>query len=193
MNILPTPLPGALILEPRVFGDARGFFLETWNEQTFAAAGIDANFVQDNHSFSRRGTLRGLHYQLTQPQGKLVWVVAGEVLDVVVDLRRSSPTFGQWTSAVLSGENFRRMWVPPGFAHGFSVLSESAHFCYKCTAYYAPADERVILWNDPDLAIDWQIPSDLPPVLSGRDLAGQTLRTAAVYEHAAEIPGPPGI
>ncbi len=172
MKVLTTSIPDFLILEPRVFGDERGFFLESWNEKTFSTIGIMDRFVQDNHSFSEKGVLRGLHYQIHYPQGKLVWVVEGEVLDVVVDLRQSSPTFGQWTSLILSGENKLRAWVPKGFAHGFHVLSETAHFCYKCTDYYRSEHERCVIWNDKTLAIDWNISSKTPPSLSRKDSQG---------------------
>jgi dTDP-4-dehydrorhamnose 3,5-epimerase len=174
-----TAIPEVLVIEPKVFGDARGFFLESWNAQAFAAAGIPAAFVQDNHSRSPRGVLRGLHFQIRQPQGKLVRVVAGEVFDVVVDLRRASPTFGRWVGERLSSENKRMLWIPPGFGHGFLVLSETADFLYKTTDYYAPEHERVIAWNDPDLGIAW--PLDGPPTLSGRDAAGARFRDAEVF------------
>jgi dTDP-4-dehydrorhamnose 3,5-epimerase len=174
-----TAIPEVLLIEPKVFGDSRGFFLESWNAQAFAKAGIPAAFVQDNHSRSPRGVLRGLHYQIRQPQGKLVRVTAGEVFDVAVDLRRDSPTFGRWLGERLSGDNKRMLWVPPGFGHGFLVLSESADFLYKTTDYYAPEHERVIAWNDPDLAIAW--PLDGAPTLSGRDAAGPRFRDAEVF------------
>jgi dTDP-4-dehydrorhamnose 3,5-epimerase len=174
-----TAIPDVLVVEPKVFGDARGFFLESWNAQAFAAAGIPAAFVQDNHSRSPRSVLRGLHYQIRQPQGKLVRVVAGEVFDVAVDLRRASPTFGRWVGERLSAENKRMLWIPPGFGHGFLVLSESADFLYKTTDYYAPEHERVIAWNDPDLAIKWPIAGT--PTLSGRDTAGARFRDAEVF------------
>jgi dTDP-4-dehydrorhamnose 3,5-epimerase len=172
-------IPDVLVLEPKVFGDARGFFLESWNARTFAEAGLPATFVQDNHSRSPRGVLRGLHYQIVQPQGKLVRVVAGEVFDVAVDLRRASPTFGRWVGERLSGDNKRILWIPPGFGHGFLVLSESADFLYKTTDYYAPEHERVIAWNDPDLAITW--PLEGAPTLSARDAVGARLRDAEVF------------
>lgn len=181
MTITKTSLPGVLLLEPKVFGDERGYFLETWNQKTYEACGIAGPFVQDNLSFSRRGILRGLHYQVGTPQGKLVWAVQGEVLDIAVDLRRSSPHFGQWTAMRLSGENFHRAWVPPGFAHGFHVLSETATFCYKCTDYYAPENERIIAFDDPDLAIDWMLDPAHPPVLSTRDRQGKPFRAAETY------------
>ena len=172
MKVTSTALPEVLILEPRVFGDARGFFTESYNARAFAeATGLrDVEFVQDNHSRSARGVLRGLHYQLRQPQGKLVRVAAGAVFDVAVDIRRDSPNFGQWASAVLSAENRRQLWIPPGFAHGFLVLSDSAEFLYKTTDYYAPALERCIRWDDPALAIAW--PLSAPPVLSAKDQCG---------------------
>ncbi len=150
MNVIQTAIPGVLVIEPVVRVDARGFFVEVWHEQRYRSAGIDLPFVQDNHSRSGRGTLRGLHYQVQQAQGKLVRVAAGEVFDVAVDLRRSSPTFGRWVSTVLSGENHRQIWIPPGFAHGFYVMSESADLLYKCTDLYAPQYDRTLLWNDPD-------------------------------------------
>jgi dTDP-4-dehydrorhamnose 3,5-epimerase len=175
-----TALPEVLILEPKVFGDARGFFFESFNERAFAqATGLSVNFVQDNHSRSARGVLRGLHYQLQQPQGKLVRVVRGSVFDVAVDLRRSSPHFGLWVGVELSEHNHRQLWVPPGFAHGFLVTSESADFLYKTTDYYAPEHERCIAWNDPALGIEW--PLDGAPQLSGKDQQGQLLAQAEVY------------
>ena len=157
MNVLPTEIPDVKILEPKVFGDDRGFFFESWNERAFAATGISDKFVQDNHSRSAQHVLRGLHYQIRQPQGKLVRVISGEVFDVAVDLRRSSPTFGRWIGAILSADNKRLLWVPPGFAHGFLVTSGDAEFLYKATDYYAPQHERTLAWNDPTLAIDWPI------------------------------------
>jgi dTDP-4-dehydrorhamnose 3,5-epimerase len=155
MKIKPTAIPDVLLIEPDVFGDNRGFFMETWHRQKYAEAGLDVNFVQDNHSRSGKGVLRGLHYQLEQPQGKLVRVATGVVFDVAVDVRKGSPTFGQWVGVELSEENQHQLYVPPGFAHGFSVLSESADFLYKCTDYYAPQYEHGILWNDPDINIQW--------------------------------------
>lgn len=182
MQITQTDLPGVLIIETKVFGDHRGFFYESYNRRAFAAAaGIDPEFVQDNHSRSARGVLRGLHYQLQQPQGKLVRVTVGEVFDVAVDLRRSSAHFGKWTGIHLSAENKRQFWVPPGFGHGFVVLSEHAEFLYKTTDYYAPAHERCVAWNDSDLAIDWQLPQGLQPMLSAKDAAAPSLREAEVY------------
>jgi len=185
MKVIPTSIPDVLVMEPRVFGDARGFFLESYNRRTFAeAAGLDPDFVQDNHSRSVRGVLRGLHYQIRQPQGKLVRVVVGEVFDVAVDLRKNSPTFGQWTGEYLSAENKRMMWVPEGFAHGFVVLSEHAEFLYKTTNYYAPEYERCIRWDDPSIGIDWPLdgPLDGPPQLSGKDMQGMALGDAEVFE-----------
>ena len=180
MNVLETPLSGTLILEPKVFEDERGFFLESYSERVFAGLGIQERFVQDNHSYSKRGVLRGLHYQVQKPQGKLVRVVSGEVLDVFVDLRRKSPTFGSWHAVRLSGENRRLAWIPVGFAHGFEVLSEGAHVLYKSTEIYAPELERTILWNDPDLKINWELA--LEPVLSEKDKMGVQFRNAEVFE-----------
>lgn len=180
MKAIPTRLAEVLILEPRVFGDERGFFYESFNARAFEeATGVRRDFVQDNHSRSARGVLRGLHYQIEQPQGKLVRVVAGEVLDVAVDIRRGSPGFGQWVGVRLSAENKRQLWVPEGFAHGFVVLSEYAEFLYKTTDYYAPAHERCIRWDDPELAIDWQF--DSVPQLSAKDQAAPTLRDAELF------------
>jgi len=172
MEVIRTRIPDVLILEPRVHGDARGFFLESWNAQTFhGVTGLDVTFVQDNHSRSSKGVLRGLHYQIRHAQGKLVRVSHGAVFDVAVDLRRSSATFGQWVGAELSGENFRQMWIPPGFAHGFLVLSESADFLYKTTDYYAPEHERCLLWNDPAVGVGWPV-DELDTKLAKKDLAG---------------------
>ncbi|WP_394560334.1 dTDP-4-dehydrorhamnose 3,5-epimerase [Aquipseudomonas alcaligenes] len=180
MNVIRTELPEVLILEPRVFGDERGFFFESFNARSFAeATGLRREFVQDNHSRSQRGVLRGLHYQIEQAQGKLVRVSAGEVLDVAVDIRRSSPNFGKAVTVRLSAENKRQLWVPEGFAHGFVVLSEYAEFLYKTTDYYAPAFERSIRWDDPELAIDWQL--DGTPQLSAKDQAGVALRDAELF------------
>ncbi|MBR7799030.1 dTDP-4-dehydrorhamnose 3,5-epimerase [Undibacterium fentianense] len=184
MNIIQTDLPEVVILEPKVFGDARGFFYESFNAKTFAACtGIHTEFVQDNHSRSAKGVLRGLHYQIQQAQGKLVRVIAGEVFDVAVDVRRSSPNFGKWTSAVLSASNSRQMWIPPGFAHGFIVTSEYAEFLYKTTDYWAPEHERCLLWNDPALAITWPLDACLneQPALSGKDQLGKLLVDAEVF------------
>jgi dTDP-4-dehydrorhamnose 3,5-epimerase len=180
MRATPTAITDVLVLEPRVFADERGFFFESYNERTFAGAtGVAAKFVQDNHSRSVKNTLRGLHYQIQQPQGKLVRVVAGEVFDVAVDIRRSSPTFGKWAGEVLSAGNKRMLWIPPGFAHGFVVLSDFAEFLYKTTEYWAPEHERAIIWNDPDLAIDW--PIDGAPTLAAKDAAAQRLAAAEVF------------
>lgn len=179
MNVTETALPGVKRLEPRVFEDARGFLLESWNRQAFAALGLEADFVQDNHSRSIRGVLRGLHYQLHEPQGKLVRVVNGAVFDVVVDLRRSSPAFGQWTGTELSAENHRMLWIPPGCAHGFLVLSETADVLYKATAHYAPQWDRGIRWDDPAIGVRWPLAG--PPILSDKDRAWPGLRDAEVY------------
>ena len=179
MKIVDTPLPGAFVLEPKVFEDERGFFLESYNQQVFAGLGIRETFVQDNHSYSRRGVLRGLHYQIDRPQGKLLRVVSGEVLDVLVDLRRSSPSFGRWHGLKLSGENRRLVWIPIGFAHGFLVLSETAHVLYKTTEFYVPELERTLLWNDPELNIDWQLRS--APLLSEKDKRGIRFRDAVFF------------
>jgi len=177
---IPTSLPGVVILEPRVFGDERGFFLESYNEKTFAEVGIAEKFVQDNHSSSRRNVLRGLHYQIQQAQGKLVRVVEGEIPDVAVDVRRSSSTFGGWEAVRLSAENKRMLWIPPGFAHGFRVISETAQVLYKATDYYAPHHERTLAWNDPDLRIAWEL--DGEPIVSAKDQRGLTLHTAETFE-----------
>jgi dTDP-4-dehydrorhamnose 3,5-epimerase len=179
MNVTPTALPDVKVIEPRVFGDDRGFFMETWNARGFAAAGLDATFVQDNHSRSRRGVLRGLHYQIEHAQGKLMRVVAGEVFDVVVDLRRNSRTFGLSVGLTLSAQNMRLLWVPPGFAHGFLALSEYAEFLYKATDYRYPEYERTLLWSDPALGIDW--PQSGAPILTAKDAAGTPLAAAEVY------------
>jgi len=180
MNIIPTAIPDLLILEPKVFGDQRGFFLESYNQQSFAKlTGIDAAFVQDNHSRSGKNVLRGLHYQIKQPQGKLVRVVSGAVFDVAVDVRKSSPTFGQWVGVELTADNHRQFWVPPGFAHGFLVLSEQADFLYKTTDYYAPEFERSIRWDDPEIGIQW--PLDGTPSLSAKDQQGLDLSAAEVF------------
>lgn len=180
MNIIATEIPDVLILEPKIFGDSRGFFYESYNEQVFAEkAGISPHFVQDNHSCSLKNVLRGLHYQIRQPQGKLVRVVVGEVFDVAVDIRKSSPTFGQWVGCLLSAENKRQFWIPEGFAHGFLVLSDVAEFLYKTTNYYAPQYDRTLLWNDSDLAIAWPVKDD--PILSDKDKAGQLFKNAEVF------------
>jgi dTDP-4-dehydrorhamnose 3,5-epimerase len=181
MKISPTAIPDVLIIEPRVFGDERGFFFESYNERAFfEATGIAAKFVQDNHSRSVKNTLRGLHYQIRQPQGKLVRVVAGEVFDVVVDIRRNSPTFGQWVGENLSADNKKMMWVPAGLAHGFAVLSDYADFLYKTTDYWAPQHERTLLWNDPDLAIAWPLEGE--PILAAKDRDGTRLSEAEVFD-----------
>jgi len=180
MNVIQTAIPGVVIIEPKVFGDDRGFFYESYNQRRFEElTGAAPVFVQDNHSRSARGVLRGLHYQIQQTQGKLVRVTAGEVFDVCVDLRRSSPTFGQSVSVILSAENHRQFWVPPGFAHGFLVTSDSAEFLYKTTDYYAPQYERSLLWNDPALGIDWPLQQE--PLLSVKDKAGVPLASAEVF------------
>ncbi len=181
MEIISTKIPAISIIYPQVFQDERGFFLESYNQQKFTdKLGITVNFVQDNHSASQQNVLRGLHYQIIQPQGKLVRAVVGTIFDVAVDIRKSSPTFGQWVGYELSAENKRQLWIPPGFAHGFLVLSEVAEVIYKTTDYYAPQGDRTILWNDPDLAINWPIKQ--PPILSDKDNNGQAFRTAEVYE-----------
>lgn len=181
MEIITTEIPGVVILKPKVFGDQRGFFMESFNRRSWSeATGLDYDFVQDNHSRSARGVLRGLHYQIRQPQGKLVRVVSGEVFDVAVDVRRSSATFGKWVGVRLSEENRLQFWVPPGFAHGFMVLSESADFLYKATDYYAPEHERSIIWNDPELNIEW--PEIVRPELSEKDRVAPCFRDAEVYE-----------
>jgi len=177
---IPTEIPDVFVLQPRVFGDERGFFLESYNERVFSSVGISKRFVQDNHSYSAKNVLRGLHYQIEQPQGKLVRVVQGEILDVAVDLRRSSPSFGKWVAVRISGENKSMIWVPAGFAHGFRVASEAAHVFYKTTEYYAPEFERTLAWNDPDLKIDWELDGD--PILSAKDQRGVTLRQAETFE-----------
>jgi len=180
MKASATAIAGVLVIEPAVFGDARGFFFESWNRKAFAqAVGRDVEFVQDNHSMSLRNVLRGMHYQLRRPQGKLVRVVAGEVFDVAVDLRRSSPTFGRWVGERLSSANHRMMWIPAGFAHGFVVLSEAAEFLYKTTDYYAPDDERTLLWNDPAVGIAWPLAAQ--PLLKPKDAAGTPLARAETY------------
>lgn len=181
MNIIKTEIPDVLIIEPKVFGDARGFFFESFNTRAFAeATGLSPAFVQDNHSRSAKNVLRGLHYQIKQPQGKLVRVAVGEVFDVAVDLRKHSPTFGKWAGTVLSAENKRLLWIPEGFAHGFLVLSESADFLYKTTNYYAPAHERCVVWNDPAINIRWPLSGE--PILAAKDIAGKQLQDAEVFE-----------
>ena len=179
MKVIPTAIPDVLILEPNVFGDDRGFFFESWNRRNLAEAGIDADFVQDNHSRSQKNVLRGLHYQIEHAQGKLVRVTAGAVYDVAVDLRRSSPTFGQWVGFGLSAADHRMAWIPPGFAHGFYVISDAAEFLYKTTDYYSPAHERTLQWNDPQLAIPWPLSGE--PLLAAKDKAGTPLATAETF------------
>ena len=184
MNAQSTAIEGVFVLEPKVFGDARGFFMESYNRRAFReATGLDIDFVQDNHSRSRKGVLRGLHYQIQQPQGKLVRVTSGAVFDVAVDIRRGSPTFGRWVGEELSADNHRQLWVPPGMAHGFVVLSESADFLYKTTDYYAPQFERSIAWNDPTIGIDWPLAAHgiTEPLLSDKDRAGLPLAQAEVF------------
>ncbi|MBU2738037.1 dTDP-4-dehydrorhamnose 3,5-epimerase [Acidithiobacillus concretivorus] len=174
-------IPEVLLITPTVFGDTRGFFMESWNQRQFSDAGLNLSFVQDNHSRSQQGVLRGLHYQIHQPQGKLVRVVSGAVFDVAVDLRRSSATLGQWVGATLSEENQQMLWVPPGFAHGFYVLSNSADFLYKTTEFYAPEAERCIVWNDPDIGIDWPLLTNSKPQLASKDAAGCSFAQAETY------------
>ncbi len=179
MKVIETSLPGVLVLEPKIFGDDRGFFFESYNERALAQAGITFEFVQDNHSRSVRNVLRGLHYQVKQPQGKLVRVIAGEVFDVAVDIRRSSPNCGKWVGINLSADNKRMVWIPPGFAHGFLVLSETGEVLYKTTDYWAQEHERCIIWNDPDLAIRWPLQGE--PILSAKDKTGHPLKSAELY------------
>ena len=181
MNVIETAIPGLLILEPKVFGDARGFFMESYNAKAFQdATGLTPNFVQDNHSRSAKGVLRGLHYQIEQAQGKLVRVTRGSVFDAVVDLRKSSPTFGQWAGVELSEENSRQLWIPPGFAHGFLVTSDSADFLYKTTDYYAPQFERSLAWNDPTVGVEWPL-AGVAPLLSAKDIAGKPLAECETF------------
>ncbi|MEZ4396739.1 MAG: dTDP-4-dehydrorhamnose 3,5-epimerase [Candidatus Krumholzibacteriia bacterium] len=182
MKFTPMRIPDLVLVEPRVFLEERGFFMETWQARAFAEAGLDLRFVQDNHSRSRQGVLRGLHYQVRQTQGKLVRVVHGEVYDVAVDLRRGSPTLGQWVGVTLSAENKRQLWVPPGFAHGFYVTSEDAEFVYKCTDFYAPEHERSLRWDDPALAIDWPLVDGKAPLLSAKDAAGVAFAEAELLD-----------
>lgn len=180
ITVTPTDIPDVLVIEPQVFGDDRGFVMESYNQRELnKAIGRDIHFVQDNHSSSGRGVLRGLHYQIQQPQGKLVRVLFGEIFDVAVDIRKSSPTFGKWVGAILSADNKRQIWIPEGFAHGFTVLSDRAECLYKVTDYYAPQHERGIIWNDPTLAIDW--PSDSAPLISPKDKSAPTLRQAELF------------
>jgi len=180
VKIIDTPIPEVKLIEPVVHGDERGFFMETWNARTFAHVGLDIEFVQDNHSRSSRGVLRGLHYQLKQAQGKLVRVTVGSVFDVAVDMRRSSPTFGKWVGYVLSADNKRQLWIPPGFAHGFLTLTDNTEFLYKCTDFYAPAYDRCIAWNDPTIGIAWPL-EGMTPLLSAKDRAGVPLTDAETY------------
>jgi dTDP-4-dehydrorhamnose 3,5-epimerase len=180
MKISETSLPGVRILEPKTFGDPRGWFMETFNADVFRDAGLPITFAQDNHSYSVRGVVRGIHYQLEQPQGKLVRCTRGSILDVAVDIRRGSPTFGKWTGAELTEDNRHMLWIPPGFAHGFSVLSDEAEVLYKCTTLWHQPSDRSILWNDPDLNIDWRIDN---PAISEKDAAGKPLRDADLFEY----------
>jgi len=182
MEFIPTILSDVIIIDPVVYGDERGFFMETYRETAFAAAGISTNFVQDNHSGSVQGTLRGLHYQIQQSQGKLVQVVSGEIFDVAVDLRRSSPTFGKWVGEVLSAENKRQLWIPPGFAHGFYVLSDWANVIYKVTDYYAPEWDRTLLWNDPEVRIAWPLVDDADLHISAKDSNGKKFEEVETFE-----------
>ena len=181
MNFFPTSILEVIRIEPRVFGDARGFFMETYRADQMAAAGIPAHFVQDNHSGSQKNILRGLHYQVRKPQGKLVRAVSGEIYDVAVDLCRSSSTFGRWTGEILSADNRRMLWIPPGFAHGFYVLSDWADVLYKTTEYYSPEWERTLIWNDPNVGIRWPTPAGVEPILSSKDASGARLEEAVVY------------
>lgn len=190
MQIIDTALSSVKIIEPKVFGDERGFFLESWNREAFEALDLPGGFVQDNHSRSARGVLRGLHYQIRRPQGKLVRVTSGAVFDVAVDLRHGSPQFGHWTGVVLSAENRRQLWVPPGFAHGFLVLSPDADFLYKCTEYYAPMHERGLAWNDPEIGIEWPLASGEVPHLSDKDLAAPALADCEIFEGMADVGSP---
>lgn len=184
MKVVKTNVPDVFCFEPQVFGDERGFFMETWRDSWLQEQGVDVHFVQDNHSLSRKGILRGLHYQIKDPQGKVVRVVRGEVFDVAVDIRRFSPTFGQWAGMILSEDNKRMMWVPPGFAHGFVVLSDEAEFVYKCTSYYAPEHDRTLLWNDPQLGVEWPLESVGELLLSEKDRNGKPFADAEVFEES---------
>jgi dTDP-4-dehydrorhamnose 3,5-epimerase len=181
MKFHTTELPGVILIEPEVFEDPRGYFMETWEKRKYSEAGLAFDFVQENHSYSRHNCLRGLHYQIKHPQGKLVGVLMGEVFDVVVDLRRSSATFGKWLGATLSGDNRFQLWVPPGFAHGFYVTSSAANFVYKCTDYYAPAYERTLAWDDPDIGVKWPLTPAQNPLLSNKDRVGTSLSAAETY------------
>ncbi len=183
MNVISTSISEVLVIEPKVFGDSRGFFFESFNHKNFSqATGLDVKFVQDNHSRSVKGVLRGLHYQIRQPQGKLVRVVRGQVFDVAVDIRRSSPTFGQWVGVELTEDNYRQLWVPSGFAHGFYVLSDTADFLYKTTDYYFPDLERSLLWNDPAIAVSWPIQADVSPIISAKDKIAPKLADAELFD-----------
>jgi dTDP-4-dehydrorhamnose 3,5-epimerase len=182
MKFTPTAIPEILLIEPVVYGDPRGFFIETYRADCFENEGIPVNFVQDNHSGSGHNILRGLHYQIRQPQGKLLRAIVGEIFDVAVDLRRSSPTFGKWVGQILSAENKLQIWIPPGFAHGFYVISDWAEVVYKTTDYYAPEWDRTLFWNDPDIGITWPIPEGVKPVISIKDTEGRTLQSAETFE-----------
>jgi dTDP-4-dehydrorhamnose 3,5-epimerase len=182
MKFIPTNIPDVILIEPKIYGDTRGFFVETYQAQRFADAGIPENFVQDNHSGSQQGTLRGLHYQIQHAQGKLVRVIAGEVYDVAVDIRRSSPTFGQWVGVRLSAENKHQLWVPSGFAHGFYVISEWAEVIYKVTDIYAPEWERTLAWDEPTIKVEWPVPPGDQPLLSAKDIQGKTLDDAELFD-----------
>jgi dTDP-4-dehydrorhamnose 3,5-epimerase len=182
MKFIPTTIPDVILIEPKIYGDQRGFFMETYQTQRYAEVGILDAFIQDNHSGSQQGALRGLHYQIRHPQGKLLRVIAGEIFDVVVDIRRSSPTFGQWVGANLSAENKHQLWIPPGFAHGFYVLSKWAEVTYKVTDIYAPEWERTLMWNDPSVAIEWPIPPGEKPLLSAKDTQGKSLADADLFD-----------
>jgi dTDP-4-dehydrorhamnose 3,5-epimerase len=181
MEFVPTTLPGVILIRPRIFGDERGFFFESWHERKFAAAGIDARFVQDNHSHSVRHTLRGLHYQVRRPQGKLVWVTRGEVYDVAVDVRRGSACFGQWVGILLNEQNRHMLWIPPGFAHGYLALGEQVDFLYKCTDFYSPEYERAVAWNDREIGVAWPLSEGVAPLLSPKDAAAPCLAQAEVF------------
>ncbi len=183
MNFIPTAIPEVIRIEPDVHGDERGFFLETYEKNKYARGGISAVFIQDNHSGSHQGALRGLHYQICHPQGKLVYVTVGEVFDVAVDIRRNSPSFGHWVGVTLTAKNKHQLWIPPGFAHGFYVLSEWAEFQYKVSDIYDPSAERTIIWNDPMIAVDWPLANGRDPVLSPKDLRGSKLEDAEVFEN----------
>ncbi len=182
MEFVPTRLPDVILIRPKVFEDPRGFFMDSWHQELFEQEGISTSFVQDSHSGSVAGTIRGLHYQIKQAQGKLIRVVKGEAFDVAVDIRKSSQDFGQWAGEVMSAENRKMIWIPPGFAHGFLVLSKSAEFEYKCTDYYAPEHERTLQWDDPDIGIDWPLLEQQKPILSDKDQLGLPLKDAEVYD-----------